>query len=58
MEVDMPHYVFLCKDCNKEFTQFMHMSELDNTKLKCPNCGSANVEQAAASFAAVTSKKS
>jgi putative FmdB family regulatory protein len=54
----MPHYVFLCRDCNKKFEYRLHISELGKTSVKCPNCGSQKVEQQAAAFAAVTSKKS
>ena len=54
----MPHYVFLCRDCNKKFEQRLHISELGKTSVKCPHCGSQKVEQQAAAFAAVTSKKS
>lgn len=54
----MPHYLFLCQDCNKEFSQILHISELEKGGIKCPHCGSANVQQRAAAFSAVTSKKS
>jgi putative FmdB family regulatory protein len=54
----MPHYLFLCQDCRKEFTEILHISELGTTKVKCPQCGSEKVEQQVAAFAAVTSKKS
>ena len=54
----MPHYVFLCRDCNKKFEQRLHISEFGKTSVKCPHCGSQKVEQQAAAFAAVTSKKS
>jgi putative FmdB family regulatory protein len=54
----MPHYVFVCRDCNKEFERTLHISELGKTPVKCPNCASQKTEQKAAAFAAVTSKKS
>lgn len=54
----MPQYVFLCKDCNKEFTEFLHISELEKGDIKCPVCGSQKVEQQVAAFSAMTSKKS
>ena len=54
----MPHYVFLCRDCNKKFEQTLHISELGKAPVKCPHCGSEKTEQQAATFAAVTSKKS
>ncbi len=54
----MPHYVFLCHDCQKEFTEILHIADLPAYEAKCPHCGSRNVEQRVAAFAAVTSKKS
>lgn len=58
----MSTYVFLCQDCNKEFTQSLHMSDLvsdlDKRVVTCPHCGSKRVEQAVSAFSAVTSKKS
>jgi len=54
----MPHYVFICKDCHAEFEEVLHMDELGKKQIRCPKCKSTNVEQAAAAFAAVTSKKS
>ena len=54
----MPYYVFLCQDCNHEFTQFLHISDLDKDIVACPHCGSKLVVQAVAAFSAVTSKKS
>ena len=54
----MPHYLFYCKACNKEFTQILHVSELEKGAIKCPQCGSEKVEQKVAAFSAVTSKKS
>jgi len=54
----MPQYVFLCQDCKKEFTQFLHIEDLEKGIAACPNCGSKRVEQEVAAFAAVTSRKS
>jgi putative FmdB family regulatory protein len=54
----MPHYVFLCKSCNKEFTRILPISELEKSDIKCPHCGSQKVQQQVAAFSAVTSKKS
>ena len=54
----MPHYVFVCEDCNKEFTVILHISELEKGGVKCPACGSEKVTQEMAAFSAVTSKKS
>ena len=54
----MPHYGFLCQDCNKEFTQILHMADLEKGGFVCPHCGSKRVTQTVAAFSAVTSKKS
>ena len=54
----MPHYIFVCQDCHKEFEKVLHIDELGKGEVKCPECGSVKVEQAVASFSAVTSKKS
>jgi putative FmdB family regulatory protein len=54
----MPTYVFLCQDCNKEFTLILHIAELEKGGITCPQCGGKRVIQAVAAFSAVTSKKS
>jgi putative FmdB family regulatory protein len=54
----MSQYVYYCRECKKEFTQSLHMSDVDSTKVACPHCGSKRVEQLVAAFSAVTSKKS
>ena len=57
-EPTMPHYVFLCLDCNKEFTQILHIADLEKGGVVCPHCGGKRVTQEVAAFSAVTSKKS
>ena len=54
----MPQYVFLCQDCNKEFTQTLHIVDLEKGIVACPHCGGKRVIQQVAAFGAVTSKKS
>jgi len=54
----MSQYAYHCEDCNREFTQHHHISEIDQTEIKCPNCGGKNVHQLVSTFSAVTSKKS
>jgi len=54
----MPIYDYFCNDCHKSFELVLTLKEHDAEKIKCPKCGSKDVEQAAASFYAVTSKKS
>jgi putative FmdB family regulatory protein len=54
----MPHYVFICRECKKEFEKVLHIDELGSSTVQCPECGSTKVEQAVSAFSAVTSKKS
>ena len=54
----MPVYDYICKKCQKSFELVLTLGEHDKNKIKCPKCGSKNVEQDAAAFFAVTSKKS
>jgi len=54
----MPHYVFFCEECEKEFTLVLRISELETAEVKCPECGSTKVHQKAATFSAMTGKKS
>ncbi len=54
----MPSYEFVCKECKKPFTVTMTLQEYDKGHITCPKCKSKKVEQKAAAFFAVTSKKS
>jgi putative FmdB family regulatory protein len=55
----MPVYDYICNDCEKPFETVLTLTEHDDKeKIGCPHCGSKNVEQEAAAFYAVTSKKS
>jgi putative FmdB family regulatory protein len=54
----MPQYVFVCEDCNKEFTRILHISDLEKDGIPCPYCGGKRVTQKIAAFSAVTSRKS
>jgi putative FmdB family regulatory protein len=57
-EVPMPAYDYLCHACKKTFNQILTIAEHDHSKIKCPHCGSKDVEQKYSAFYAVTSKKS
>ena len=46
-ERTMPHYVFLCQDCSKEFTQILHIADLAKGGVVCPHCGGKRVTQQA-----------
>lgn len=54
----MSEYMFICDDCKKEFTQHLHIADMEKAEVACPGCGSKRVHQLVASFSAVTSKKS
>jgi len=54
----MPVYDYVCLDCHKSFETVLTLNEHDKETPKCPHCGSKNVEQEAAAFFAVTSRKS
>jgi putative FmdB family regulatory protein len=53
----MPVYDYVCKDCHKTFEAILTLKEHD-VAVKCPKCGSKNVEQEVTVFYAVTGKKS
>ena len=57
-EGSMPVYDYICKDCQHSFELVLTLSEHDKDNIRCPKCESKNVEQDAAAFYAVTSKKS
>jgi putative FmdB family regulatory protein len=54
----MPQYEFLCLACDKRFSLVLTLAEREKQEIKCPKCGSPNVEQQGAAFYAVTDKKS
>lgn len=54
----MPVYDYVCLDCHKTFETVLTLNEHDKEAPQCPHCGSRNVEQEAAAFFAVTSRKS
>jgi len=58
LEEAMPHYEYHCQACNKKFSLTLTLAEHDESKIKCPKCGSIKVEQQWAAFYATTSKKS
>jgi len=53
----MPVYDYVCNDCQKTFELVLSLKEHD-TEIKCPKCGSKNVEQEVTAFYTVTGKKS
>ena len=57
-EACMPRYEYICHACEKEFEKILTLHEYEKGEITCPYCGSDKVEQEAASFFAVTAKKS
>ena len=45
----MPVYDYICHDCQKSFEEVLTLTEHDKEGIKCPHCGSKNVEQEATS---------
>ena len=58
MEVFMPRYEYYCEECKKTFEITLTLDEYEKGKIKCPKCDGKKVHQRAATFFAVTSKKS
>lgn len=54
----MPIYSFKCKDCGHAFDLSMSLAERESTTVKCPACGSDQIERALTGFFAKTSRKS
>lgn len=54
----MSQYAFHCEDCDKEFTQQHHITDIEKASIRCPECGGTRVYQLVSSFSAVTAKKS
>lgn len=58
MRCAMPEYEFECRVCKKTFTLLMRISERAAATVKCPGCGSEDVEALMQVFVARTAKKS
>jgi putative FmdB family regulatory protein len=41
----MPTYAYLCRACGRPFEMQMSIREKEESKCRCPVCGSAKVEQ-------------
>ena len=55
----MPVYEYFCDSCKKEFEVILTLTEHDHEeKIVCPKCGRHKVHQLAATFTAVTARKS
>ncbi len=45
----MPIYEYTCKDCKKEFARLQKIGA-DSSGIRCPACGSENVERKVSTF--------
>ncbi len=54
----MPTYEFKCQACDEEFSTSSTVRDLEEHKIKCPSCGTENVQQLATAFTSKTSRKS
>jgi putative FmdB family regulatory protein len=54
----MPVYEYICKDCQKEFSQVLTVKEHDTKKIQCPKCKSEKVEKVIELVTVIGSKKS
>jgi putative FmdB family regulatory protein len=57
-DTKMPVYEFVCRGCQKAFEIMRPISEAQATDVKCPACGSGNVDRTYSHVYAKTSKKS
>jgi RNA polymerase subunit RPABC4/transcription elongation factor Spt4 len=49
---------FFCHARQKTFSKILALVDYEEGEMRCPHCGSANVEQRWSAFTAITSKKS
>jgi putative FmdB family regulatory protein len=54
----MAEYEFECRTCKRIFALFMRVSDRLKATVRCPGCGSADVESLMNPFIARTAKKS
>jgi putative FmdB family regulatory protein len=54
----MAEYDFECRNCKKTFTLFMRVPQRMKTTVRCPGCGSEDVEPLMQAVFAKTGKKS
>lgn len=54
----MPHYEFFCHNCQKIFSKLLSLGDYEEGEVRCPDCGSKEVEQRWSAFSVITSKKS
>ena len=54
----MPEYEFECRACKKVLALIMRISERANATIRCPGCGSEDVDTVMQTFVAKTARKS
>lgn len=56
-EAAMPHFEFICRICNKEFSRILALVDTEKAEITCPYCGSHDVEQLWSTFSTFTAEK-
>ena len=54
----MPKYEYKCASCGNQFSRVESMAEYAEQPVKCPECGSTEVERIFSEFFAKTIRKS
>lgn len=54
----MPFYDLKCRECSKEFNIMAKMNERDQKLIKCPKCGSIELEAVFSNVNIIQSRKS
>jgi len=57
-EEAMPVYEYRCEKCGEKFQRVEHVAEHEAHQVRCPKCGSEQVNNVVSAFYAKTSKKS
>ncbi len=53
----MPFYDLKCRDCGKEFNIMASMSDRERQAIKCPDCGSRELDQIFSNVNIIRSRK-
>jgi putative FmdB family regulatory protein len=53
----MPHYEFFCHACEQPFSKTLTPVEYEEGKVRCPHCGSEEVETRLSTFYAVSARE-
>ena len=53
----MPLYEYVCKKCEKKFSEVLTIREHDSKKIECPQCKGTDLEKVIEPFFAKTTSK-